>query len=257
MPAKRLSPAVLAARKRLRRRRRRAVLTILLLVLLVMGGFAVYQSDYFLVERIEIHGLNKITAEEVKQVSGIESQMLIWRVQSGELERKIKSQLPRVDSVKVTKRLPDLVAIQLVERIDAALLPHPDGGWLVIDATGMPIDFVDQYPGNNLPIINGLKLQNDVPLGRPMNVKGLDTVMLVVNSFARNGAPIVSEIIYDEHDSVTIFTQAGLPVYFGSDGSWDLKVQALLGILEDLRARNAQARYIDLRSVYRPVLREK
>lgn len=226
-------------------------------VIIVLSGFSFYQSDFFLVKEIEVEGLQLLTANEVKRYIGLEEQVLIWRIEPKTIERNIVENLPRVQSVQVKKRLPNKLIIHLIERQDAALLSLQDGGYLLLDPEGVPVEEHTEFPGKSMPVINGIKLEENVRLGQPIDNAYVRRAMAVIRSFGRTGSDILSEVDVDHNGSVTLFTISGTPVYFGSDDNWELKVQALLGILEDLSSRNARAKYIDLRSAFRPVIQEK
>lgn len=94
---------------------------------------------FFKVSEISVEGAVKYTPEEIVKASGIEEDSSILFIGTGSAEVAVKSELPYVDSVKITKKLPGTVVITVTESVAAA--SFTDGsGWWIMDLDGRVLE---------------------------------------------------------------------------------------------------------------------
>lgn len=113
--------------------RRWIVLTLVVLVV-AGGGWLVYVSPYLRAERVEVSGLDYLTAEQVERVAAVPVRPLA-RVDLDAVAERVE-ELPPVASVRVSRAWPDAVAIEVVERTAVAVVPRGEG-FTGIDETGL------------------------------------------------------------------------------------------------------------------------
>ena len=92
-----------------------AVAFILIIAIAAMGLF-------FKITDITVEGAEKYTAGQIIAVSGIEKDNSVFFLNASSAEVAIKSALPYVDTVKVTRHLPGTVTIRITESVSAAYI---------------------------------------------------------------------------------------------------------------------------------------
>lgn len=90
---------------------------------------------FFKVSEIKVTGTVKYTPEEIISVSGIELDNSIFFVGTGSAEIAIKNAFPYVDSVRIVRRLPGTVEIELSESVAVAAVSS-GGSRYLIDSDG-------------------------------------------------------------------------------------------------------------------------
>lgn len=131
----------LAARARAERsgRRRRwggRVLRALLLLLpFVALAWVLLASPLLDVDRVEVTGTERLTAEQVREVAAVEPGTPLARVDVGRTGERVRTLEP-VGEVRVRRGWPSTLRIEVVERVAVAGAPV-DGGVLLVDARGV------------------------------------------------------------------------------------------------------------------------
>lgn len=90
---------------------------------------------FFTISDITVEGTDRYTSQQVIDASGIEADDSIFFFNSSAAEISIKNSLPYVESVKVTRKLPGRVEIEITESVPLASFSHEDS-YYVIDAKG-------------------------------------------------------------------------------------------------------------------------
>lgn len=147
------------ARQRRHNRRRKAGgrfrgLYLFLCVLLVLGALFLACIVFFRVQIIQAEGFHRYTQEEIIQASGVAVGDDLLFLDQYQIQRRIRSQLPYVDSVRLQRVFPDRVVITVVECVPAAALSEGDHWWLV-NSSGKLLESVSQPPAG-CPVIDGI-----------------------------------------------------------------------------------------------------
>ncbi|MGN1002195.1 MAG: cell division protein FtsQ/DivIB [Oscillospiraceae bacterium] len=147
------------AARRSRRRRRRGrfgflykLLSVVLILIALVAGCIVF----FRVDEITISGSTVYTDEEIIAAAGVErgdNLFLVGRVQTA---RKIRSQLPYIDTVNLRWALPDTLVITVTECTAAGALKGDDGTWWVVDRTCKLLEQGGSTLARQYPEITGL-----------------------------------------------------------------------------------------------------
>ncbi len=122
-------------------------------------------SVFFKVGRIEISGVQKYTAWDIEQASGIQMGDNLFTFGEARASGRIINSLRYVKSVRIGIKLPDTVKIEVVEvEVTYAVQDNADKWWL-ISSEGRVIEEKGAVPADATQII-GVRLQNPV-LGQP------------------------------------------------------------------------------------------
>ena len=89
-------------------------------------------SLFFKISEINVSGIKMYSADQVIEISGLETGNSIFFIRENAVAVRIKNELPYVDDVRVIRSFPGTVTIEIVESIRAASIAF-DGGWLILD----------------------------------------------------------------------------------------------------------------------------
>ncbi|MCI8916212.1 MAG: FtsQ-type POTRA domain-containing protein [Oscillospiraceae bacterium] len=114
-----------------RRRGRFSGLYKVLSILLIAGAVTVACVVFFRVNRVEVEGNVRYTAQEIIEASGIQVGDNLIALSRIRVSAAICTQLPYVENVSPQKVLPDKVVLRVTERVAAASVDSADGRWLI------------------------------------------------------------------------------------------------------------------------------
>ena len=135
----------------------------------LIGGCIVF----FRVQTIEVAGEKRYTAEDIISVSGIQQGDYLALLDKNYIVRKIRSDLPYVESVAIKRTLPDSVLVEVTESSVAAAV-EVSGSWWLINSSGKLLEEVSS-PGS-YAVLHGIT---------PLSPKAGDVAQLADNSTIR------------------------------------------------------------------------
>lgn len=208
------------------------------------GGWWSYNelktTPYLAIKKINVAGVQKITKEEMMELSGLKEGQNLLSFDADEVALKLKAN-PWVDTVEVKRGVPDTVDIIVRERQPIALVKLDS--LYVMDSHGVVFKrFSAEEDGLDLPVVTGLTIE-----GMKEDVKGLEgrLLELITTLTNRNGFDIteVSEINIDPVYGLSIFTlEEGVRLDVGMDrfeeklASFDKILKTRDGVLKGIEA---------------------
>lgn len=147
------------ARKRNNRRRSRGSLGFLwklLGFLVAIAAMAAAVTLFFRMDHITVTGAERYTEQEVLDASCLELGSNLYLINKFEVRDRIFTQLPYVEEVRINRKLPDTLAIEVFECQSAAAVEDGGGFWLV-SARGKLLERTDTPPVG-CPLITGAPL---------------------------------------------------------------------------------------------------
>lgn len=137
------SPADSGAEPRRWKRRVRRILLLAVSLTLLTSPFwfraALAQLDFFQVRRVVVVGTRYVSPDQIVSRLRIDSTASIWD-DAGPLEERV-GRLTSVREVRIRRRMPGTIVVQVVENLPVALV-QGNGGLVAVDANGttLPID---------------------------------------------------------------------------------------------------------------------
>ena len=138
----------MAGRKRRRRRRRRGDLSFLYKLVtffVICGAIVAALAVFFKVDTIEVTGNSRYSAQEVLDSAGLSVGDNMFLLNKYDAAAKITKELPYVSAVRISRRLPDTLVLEVEEIQQPAALETADGVWLV-SAGGKVLEQTDAVP---------------------------------------------------------------------------------------------------------------
>jgi cell division protein FtsQ len=223
-------------------------LSVIILLLLFL------RSDNFTIAEISIHGVDKLSHEEIRSTMGIREGMNIWKISPPELKKRILT-IPRVCDVKVERVLPDDLNITITEKIPLILVPY-HGYYLELASDGMFIGIRESYEGE-LPLVNGLLWgRMDVGTGIPDQSRG-EIVQEFLEVLKEIPSLPIAEINVENPQQIIVYTWEGMEVWLGNSLNLQKKIDVMQHIYYQVISlgNDPKGGYLDLRVTEAPVFK--
>ena len=144
----------------IKKRKKRKIRLIIFLLLVVVIGIITYllKSPTFALKDVEIKGNNQLTTEEIFAQSGLELGKSIFS--SFNIVTKVKlKQNGYIEDAKVSKKLPNIIQIEVKEREKMFQIETKTGYFIDIDEQGYIIDCSQER--ENLIVITGMEITEE------------------------------------------------------------------------------------------------
>lgn len=202
---------------------------------LVAGYLYVSKSDYFAVQKVIISGINHIDRDEVIRVAALDQPANILTFDVEAATREI-SALPWLADVKVSRRMPDTVTIDISEHNPRLLVNL--GRLYYMNDRGEPFKELDPGENPDLPIVTGFN-ENDLLSPGPVVRSAMNEIFWLLEALSTRNDEFkisnISEINYDMVRGLTLVTRKqGLEVKVGF-GAYDEKFRRLGRVMSHLK----------------------
>lgn len=142
-------------KRKQRNRGRFGLLYKVLSLIIILAAIAAGCVVFFRVGEITVSGMDRYTAQEIIDASGVEEGDNLFLVGGAGTAQKIYSSLPYVDEVNIRHALPDGLVITVTERTPAAVVQGGEGWWIV-DAKGKILEQVASAGQTKVAEVSGL-----------------------------------------------------------------------------------------------------
>jgi len=229
-------------------------LTILILVFLGLFFYFLFFSPFFQVKNIFISGAEKISSSEIKNFvqNKLEKKILFLRTKSifliniNEIEKEVLKNFPPVAEIKIGRKFPDVLNINLVERSPLANFCQAEKCFL-LDKEG--IIFEESEPKADLiKIVDGQK--EKIPkLGEPMIENDYLEKILKIQKYIQEELKIEIEEFTVFERRLNLKTKEGWEIYFDprEDINWQLTKLNLVLKEKIPSEKRKDLEYIELR----------
>ncbi|CAM5411863.1 Cell division protein FtsQ OS=Streptomyces alboniger OX=132473 GN=ftsQ PE=3 SV=1 [Streptomyces alboniger] len=125
---------------------RRLIALLVLVALMATGGvWVLYGSPWLRLERVDVSGTEVLTRRAVLDAADAPVDAPLISVDTRALGDRLRSKLPRIDSVDVTRSWPHGIGLEVTER-KPALLIEKGGKFVEVDAKGVRFATVERAP---------------------------------------------------------------------------------------------------------------
>ena len=220
------------------RQRRSGALFKVLAVLITAVAILLAMSVFFKISRIDVAGAESYSAEEIVKASGIEIGENLFFVDRFGAAARVFAALPYIDSVTVTRQLPNHILITVTESSAVAAVDY-EGQLYAVNHNGKVISAVDASEAESLIRVTGIELKEPEPGAQLVAVKAdagkLDTLIaLLQEMFARSITQEVQDIDLSDATNPAFTYLERFTVRVGANENIGYKLGMLMSAVEQL-----------------------
>ncbi len=233
------------------------IITFIMILIMCIFGYMVMKTDYFTLKKLSVVGPVKLSRQEVLISGKIEPGKNIYKYSSKQIRKNLLAN-PYIEDANVKIKLPDIIIIDLKERVAMCAIPYM-GSYALINEEGVVLKVEEDLKNVDVPLIGGINLQK-LKIGQNVELKDHDLLNKILDLLnACNNAKIlsnISQINIDDNKNIDIYTINGIRVLLGKGEDLDYKMIELNKILIDLYTKDIKVGIVDMRyesyPVYRP-----
>lgn len=209
------------------------------------GSFFFSRNSRFELKTINISSDGRLTPDFFRSLSGLEPGVNLFAINFDDIRTRLEKE-PLVESVIISRQLPDTLTIQVVERIPRAQIKWSRRARpFLIDFSGM----VMPSPPNetSLPLIRGLKLDGLRPgtrLNQPSIRQSLD-ILMAVDELGLGSQVTFNSFDLRYPDFITAVVNGDVSVRFPQHSARE-KLRKLVATLQSATVRGTRVKTIDL-----------
>lgn len=136
--------------------RRNSFLLKLVTVAAVAIAMILCISLFFKVDTVMVAGMEQYTENQILEASGIEYGSSLLGLSKGTTVSRIRYDLPYVDEVKISIKLPGTVIIEVTELEAAYAVETVSGQWWLVSASGRAVEAITEAEAVDQPRILGI-----------------------------------------------------------------------------------------------------
>ena len=223
--------------EKIRKKRKRVIfvlkygaLSILFITLILCAMF----SPLFNIKTIEVQGNQKVTENEIISLSQVQIEQNTFQINKKKTKKQIK-QNAYIGKVKISRKLPSTLIIQVEERKPAYLLEYA-GGYVYVDKQGYLLEIAQDKL--ELPILQGAVTGvSEFSVGNRLCVEDLETLSSIAQIMEVAEINELSNLITRIDISQTkniklIFENQEKTAYLGDNSNLNTKILTIKSILE-------------------------
>ena len=138
-----------------RRGRRFGVLYKLLTLVVVCAAAVLALTLFFKVESVEVTGNSRYSAQEIQDACGVQLGDNLYLLNKPDMVQRLHQQLPYIDEVRITRRLPNTLCVQVTEFSTVYAVEQEGTVWLLTSG-GKIVETAAER--GDTPIIDGCEL---------------------------------------------------------------------------------------------------
>jgi len=227
----------------------RIAIAVAVVVAIVGSSIAVYRSQLFAIETVDVQGLERLTVGAVQELAAVPDDATLLRYPKQGIIERVESD-PWVESVTLTRDFPDTLRIRVVERTPIALVDTGEQFW-VVDETGMVLGEQSFEETTTLVVIRDVQ-GLDPKAGRRSSSDTLDNALSVLSGIGDELRAKVRAVSASTVDETTLLTTDAIEILIGE--AVELPEKAFLA-LSIMREQAGKVIFIDVRSTDNPISR--
>lgn len=231
------------------------------IILILCGGITFLMvSPIFNIKEIEVVQNNRVSADTIKSLSRLNSNMNIFRFWSANVEKQIEENA-YIEDVKIKRKLPNKIQIEVIER-------EPRFSIQILNSYGYISSqgYILEINNNELalPVITGINTQEENrKVGYRLveeDLYKLEEILKIMNTAKENNldTKVTSIDISQKNEYIMTMQDEKKTIYLGDISNLSAKMVYIQGILEDNKDKEGTI-FVngDFNKKFRPYFREK
>ena len=235
----------MAHRRRNRRRRRGSlgpllrVLSVLLTAVAVVAALTLF----FKVDQVVVSGNSRYSAEEIIEVSGVEQGDNLILMDKYHIAEKLYTELPYITEVRINRKLPDVLMVEVVETQAVAAIKGGSSTWLM-DSGGKLLEVVSASMAKKYITLEGLTAESPAISGKlklgeesPISAQRLLELMQALNQWGM--LEKTTSLDASDPDYMVLSYDGRFQVEMFYDADFDFKLNCLQAAVAQLEPNEA------------------
>ena len=230
--------------KRQQRQEPPKIFVLFLIALSIMiAGLLFINSAFFSIGSIVVDGNQYISSDDIIRIAGIDGNINIFRINTGELKKRLLCDL-RIDDVEISRKFPATIVISVKERQPLAYVAS-GFGFVEIDRQGVVLSAFKTLRKINVPMITGVSL-GDVYVGDKADRQEVMNVLPYLASLDENTLNQISEVNVASQERILAYTVGSVHIRIGNNEQLAAKAKMTNQILKEIKDKQTAVEYIDL-----------
>lgn len=207
---------------------------------------SITHSESFQISGVDVNGVNHLGEAEIKKIVGPFTGVNIFRADLDAAVRRACAN-PWVKSVRIDRRLPNRISMNVTERTPYAILDNGSGIFLM-DNEGVLIERLtrEQAQGWKLPSVLAKDYRSRS--GDPLSSDAIGEALKLFGEISSRGGWKLEDVsIRANTPEMLSILYANYEFKLGS-GNYSEKLRRLAEVMEDVKRRNLNIAYVDLRA---------
>ncbi len=231
VPRRDAQPADLAAaaqrRAERRRKHRRHVLAVFYLsmfVLVCSAAVVLSLTVLFKISQVEVTGSSRYSAQQILQASGVKTGDNLFLLRTGQASAKIKSKLPYLGTVNVSRRLPSAVSIHVEEDSVSGAI-ESGGKYIIAGGQGRVLEIASKPP-SGCTLLKGLAVKTAEP-GKAVVYRDANTAGVfqnVMEALGKSGIGKITSVDFSQSYRILVLYDGRISINLGMPSDLDYKL---------------------------------
>ncbi|PKM80578.1 MAG: hypothetical protein CVU88_04535 [Firmicutes bacterium HGW-Firmicutes-13] len=230
--------------------RHRLFFNILLMLIMMLCFVVLIQSPIFKLDRIELSGNERVTAQEILSIINLKRGTSLWRI-SLPLTKNRVEELPLIESTRVKYVFPRGISITIEEKETAAIAPY-QGNYLEIAQDGNILGYLEKIKDEK-PLLTGINFIHPY-IGQKISLEEnpcIGEILKAVSSLPVQSLSIFSDFNVSNPANLVVYTMEGTEVWLGT-ADYEEKIRKIPEVLVEIKQKKQDPSYIDLRTAHFP-----
>lgn len=231
------APVSQPARRKGRRRRRggnNILLYLLILIFMVTTTVILTTTVFFKIKSISVTGADRYNSRDVIVSSGILLEENMFRLKDQEIKEKLIAEYSYIQSVKIRRRMPDTIVLEITEATPVGAI-DAGTGYTLIGSDGRILECNTPVIPEGMPVIVGIGQELPQQGGYlnqedSQSVKRLHTLM---GAAQETGFSYADVIDLSDSYNLKVYYQDLFEIIFGTDANLPYKMEMVQRIIEE------------------------
>lgn len=232
-------------RRRKRWRSFRLLVVLIVIISSIIYGWRYIHQPGFAFGTLEIHGTSLINDTDIIKMANSQPPLNLFNVKASTVEKALSYDI-RFTDIKTEYKWPSILSITLRERVPAIYVANAYQSYLKVDFTGMVIGVSNDIPDAKAPLLVGEQCGN-VYIGDTISNLEVMTILDFLNAIGPEANEQIVEIVVDEKKCIRMQLKFGYPIILGNVAKLIEKKDIFMIVFKEIKNKNIQAEYIDLR----------
>lgn len=243
----------MAKRRNSSRRRRRGsfgFLYKLLSMLIICGAIVAALTLFFRVETILVVGQQRYTEQQVRDATGIQTGDNLYLMNKNDVATHIVETLPYIESIRINRKLPDTLLVEVTECGTPMALMQDGSAWL-ISPNGKIVDHMESELATDYGMISGCRVPAPT-VGTPLELvteeqsKESSLLSLLKELEAAGMLEDVQGIRMEELDYLAMDYMDRFTVRLPYEADYAYKLRFLRAVIEDEKIQDNMSGTFDM-----------